>query len=304
MRMTLKHMRHNPFLYVMTLPVIVFVFVFNYVPMYGILIAFKDFNVIKGVAGSEWVGFKNFAYFFTSTNRDTVIFNTLFLNALFIAFGTLFAVGIALLLNEVRAKYFKRVAQSVIFLPYFMSWIVISMLVQAFLGGNAPVLNDWIGAWGIDEINWMYEPSIWPWLLTIIKVWQGAGYASIIYLAAISGFPEEIYEAARIDGASRLQVMYRITLPLLLPTVSILTLLSVGKIFNGDFAMIYAIIGDNPTLYPSTDVIDTFVFRAMRHLNDFGMSAAVGLFQSVMGFAFILIANWAVKRISSDSSLF
>lgn len=150
----------------------------------------------------------------------------------------------------------------------------------------------------------MFESKLWPYILTVIRVWQGAGYLSIIFLAAITGISEDLYEAARIDGASKLQIVMRITLPLLVPTIMIMTLLAVGKIFNGDFAMIYAIIGDNSSLYPTTDVIDTFVFRSMRQLHDFGMSSAVGLFQSVMGLIFVIAANWVTRRVSKESALF
>ncbi len=293
-----------PFLYLLALPGVLFVFLFSYVPMYGILIAFKDFNIRKGVLGSPWVGFGNFEFFFTTDKLLLVLRNTVFLNLLFIAATTCCAVLLALLLNEIRVKWFKRTAQSLIFLPYFMSWVVIGMLVQSFLGGMHPTVDGWLESLGIAPLNWYYEAHLWPWILTLIRVWQGAGYMSIIFLAAVTSFPDEIYEAARIDGASRFQMMRRITVPLLVPTISILTILAIGKIFNGDFAMIYAIVGDNSMLYPTTDVIDTYVFRSMRVLNDFGMAAAVGLFQSVMGFIFVVAVNALVKRYSQDSALF
>lgn len=301
---TLKHIRHNPFVYAIAAPGLIIYFLFSYVPMYGILIAFKDFNISKGIMGSPWTGLKNFEFFFTSGELASVVRNTLLLNVLFISATTLFAVAIALAINEINLKIFKRVSQSIIFLPYFMSWIVISMLVNAFLGGQEPTLNVWLETVGIEPVSWMQEPGIWPWILTVIRVWQGVGYGSIIYLAAISGIPGELHEAARIDGASRFQIAYKITLPLLLPTISILTLLAVGKIFNGDFGMIYAIIGDNGLLLPTTDVIDTYVYRAMRVLQDFGMSTAVGLTQSVLGMILILSVNGVVRKFSRDSSLF
>lgn len=300
----IRQLYKNPFLYVMAIPGLLFFLVFSYLPMYGIIIAFKNFNISKGVLGSDWVGFKNFEFFFTSNQLYTVIRNTLGLNVLFIFFTTVFAIAIALFLNEIRLKWFKRISQSLIFFPYFMSWIVVGMIVESFLGGQNPTVNEWFQSWGLPEVNWYYEASIWPGILTVIKVWQGAGYLSIIYLAAITGISEDLYEAARIDGASKLQIMFRITLPLLVPTISILTLLAVGKIFNGDFAMIYAIVGDNSLLFSTTDVIDTYVFRSMRVLNDFGMSSAVGLFQSVMGFTFVISVNWLVRRTSKESALF
>ncbi len=297
-------MKKSPFLFLMAVPGILFLFLFNYVPLYGILIAFKDFNISKGILGSEWVGFKNFEFFLESDKLLLVIKNTLLLNVLFIVFTTIFAIASAVLLNEIRVHWFKRVSQSLIFLPYFMSWVVISMIVNAFLGGQSPTLNNWLSSVSLPEVNWYFEAGLWPWILTVIRVWQGAGYLAIIYLAAISGIPEDMYEAARIDGASRFQIVRRITLPLLMPTVSILILLAVGRVFNADFGMIYAIIQDNSTLFPTTDVIDTFVYRSLRKLNDFGMSSAVGLFQSVMGFVFVLIANGVVKKYSKESALF
>lgn len=303
-RQKLKEVKLHPFLYLMALPGVVFFLLFSYLPMYGILIAFKDFNISKGIMKSPWVGFANFEFFFTSNQLFAVIRNTLLLNVLFIVFTTLFALAVALLLNEITHKRFKKTTQSLIFLPYFMSWIVIGMIVQSILGGSNPTMNDWLHNLGMAPVNWAYEARLWPWILTIIRIWHGAGYASIIYLAAITGISEDVYEAARIDEASRLQIMLRITLPLLIPTISILTLLSVGKIFYGDFGMIYAIIGDNSMLFSTTDVIDTYVYRALRVLNDFGMASAVGLFQSVMGFAFVISVNLIVRRFSKESALF
>lgn len=300
----LKQIANNPFLYVMAAPGLLFFLIFSYLPIYGITIAFKDYNFSKGITGSEWVGFKNFDYFFTSDDFWIVLRNTLGLNLLFILFTTITAVWIALMFNEIRNKYFKRISQSLIFLPYFMSWIVVGMIVQSLFGGEEPMINNWLAGLGREPVNWMFEAKLWPAILTVIRVWQGAGYLSIIFLAAITGIPEDLYEAAKIDGASKLQIMLRITLPLLVPTIMIMTLLSVGKIFNGDFAMIYAIIGDNSLLYPTTDVIDTFVFRSMRQLHDFGMSSAVGLFQSVMGLLFVLAANAVTRRLSKESALF
>ncbi|NWL88583.1 MULTISPECIES: ABC transporter permease [unclassified Paenibacillus] len=300
----LKHIAKNPFLYVMAVPGLLFFLVFSYFPIYGIMIAFKDYDFSKGITGSKWVGFKNFDYFFTSDDFWTVLRNTLVLNTLFILFTTMAAVLIALMFNEIRNKYFKRISQSLIFLPYFMSWIVVGMIVQSMFGGEEPMINAWLQGLDLEPINWMFEAKLWPFILTLIRVWQGAGYLSIIFLAAITGISEDLYEAARIDGASKPQIMLRITLPLLVPTIMIMTLLAVGRIFNGDFAMIYAIIGDNSLLYPTTDVIDTFVFRSMRQLHDFGMSSAVGLFQSVMGLIFVVIANGITRKVSKESALF
>jgi putative aldouronate transport system permease protein len=188
-----------------------------------------------------------------------------------------------------------------------MSWVVISMMLQEFIGGisgNPPLVNQWLSVIHLQGIDWYLTPTIWPSILTLVKVWQGAGYLSIIYLAAITSIPEEVYEAARIDGSSSAQMAWHITFPLLIPTILILLLLSVGRIFYGDFGMIYAIVGDNGVLFPTTDVIDTYVFRALREYGDFGMTAAVGLFQSAVGFVLVVIANWVARRYSPDTALF
>jgi putative aldouronate transport system permease protein len=299
--------RDDLMLYLLALPGVIFFLVFSYGPMAGIVVAFKNFDISDGIFNSPWNGFQNFAFFFTSNDAPHVLFNTLFLNALFIIGTTVASVWMAIFLNEIRLRTFKRVLQSSLLLPYFMSWVVISMMLQEFIGGisgNPPLVTQWLSAIHLQGIDWYLTPNIWPAILTIVKVWQGAGYLSIIYLAAITSIPEEVYEAARIDGSSSAQMAWRITFPLLIPTILILLLLSVGRIFYGDFGMIYAIVGDNGVLFPTTDVIDTYVFRALREYGDFGMTAAVGLFQSVVGFVLVVIANWVARRYSPDTALF
>jgi putative aldouronate transport system permease protein len=280
------------------------VFVFSYVPLYGILIAFKDFNVVKGILDSPWVGFKNFEFFLKSGALGRIVPNTIALNVLFIVASTASAVLISLTLNEIRLRFFKRVAQSLMFLPYFVSWIVVSMMVQSFLSGQNALVNKVLVSLGFQEVSWYQDASVWPPLLALLRVWKYAGYESVIYLAVITSIPDDIYEAGRIDGASSAQLAFRITLPLLIPTMAILTLLAVGNIFRGDFGMIYALVGDNSLLYSTTDVIDTYVFRALRTLGDFGMAAAVGLAQSVAGFVMVLSANWFATRYLDGASLF
>lgn len=294
-------------LYLLALPGVVFFLIFSYFPMFGIVVAFKDFDVTKGILGSDWNGVQNFVFFFQSTILGRILFNTLFLNVLFILATTFTSVLLAILINEIRLRYLRRFFQSTIFIPYFMSWIVISMILQGFIGGiggQEPLVNTWLNFIGIPSINWYLQPSVWPVLLTFLKVWQGAGYLSIIYLAAITSISPEIYEAARIDGCSSAQMAWRITVPLLIPTILIMLLLSVGKIFYGDFGMIYSLVGDNGTLFPTTDVIDTYVFRALRESGNLGMTAAVGLFQSVVGLILVLLVNWISRRYSDNTSLF
>lgn len=294
-------------LYLLALPGVAFLLVFSYTPMFGIVVAFKDFDVTKGILGSDWNGLQNFVYFFQSEILGRILFNTLFLNVLFILATTFTSVLLAILINEIRLRFLQRLFQSTIFLPYFMSWIVISMILQGFIGGiggQESLVNTWLGFVGIPSINWYLQPSVWPILLTFLKVWQGAGYLSIIYLAAITSISPEIYESARIDGCSSAQMAWRITVPLLIPTILIMLLLSVGKIFYGDFGMIYSLVGDNGTLFSTTDVIDTYVFRALRESGNLGMTAAVGLFQSAVGLILVLLVNWISRRYSDNTSLF
>lgn len=270
----------------LAIPAIVFFAVFSYAPMLGVVVAFKDFNVMDGVLGSPWNGFDNFEFFVTSGAAGRVLFNTLYLNILFIAATTVVAVGIAVLINEIRLRYVKRALQSTVLLPYFISPIVISLMLQSFLqgiGGSGGVVNDWLAGFGISPVAWYSTPGVWPLILTFLKVWQTAGYFSIIYLAAITAIPADVYEAGRIDGASNARLAWSITIPLLVPTILTLLVLAVGRIFYGDFGLIYAVVGNNGALFPTTDVIDTYVFRALRQLGDFGMTAAIGLMQAVIG---------------------
>jgi putative aldouronate transport system permease protein len=272
--------------------------------MGGIVIAFQNFNAIKGITGSEFVGFKNFEFFIQSNEVLHVIFNTLFLNALFILFGTCASVAIAVMFSELGGKWFKRIVQSLVTLPNFLSWTVIAMFMTALLSSDTGMLNKWLISFGFEPISFFNEPAIWPIILVLIKIWQGAGFGAIVYLATITGINPDIYESASIDGASRWKKIRYITLPLLKPTVILMMLLAMGGIFYGDFGMIYAIVGRNVLLYPTTDVIDTYVFRALMELNDMGMAAAVGVFQSLVGFILVITVNQLARKFSPDSALF
>jgi putative aldouronate transport system permease protein len=278
--------------------------IFNYLPMVGVIVAFKDYRIGLGIFRSPWNGLENFRFFFTSGHVWRVTRNTLMLNGLFLGFSVVFQVGIALLLNEIRSGFYRRVTQSLMFLPYFMSWIVVAVIAQGFFGTTAGVMNGALTALGLPPVRWYNTPGLWPALLTLFYVWKWTGYGVVIYLAVISGIDLEYYEAATIDGASRFQQVVSITLPLLVPTIIILVLLAVGRIFYGDFGMIYALVGDNGVLFPYTDVIDTYVYRALRQRLDFGMAGAAGLYQSVMGFVLVLLSNWVARRARPDAALF
>lgn len=286
------------------MPGLLFLIVFAYVPMAGHLIAFKQYRLADGIWGSKWIGFDNFKFFFMGSDWYKVTFNTIFLNGLFIVCGLGIALLLAIFLSEIQNALYKKIAQSLIFMPYFISWLVVSMMVFAFLNMTDGILNRTLAANGLDPKNWYLMPSIWPAVLTIVYVWKFAGYYSIIFLAAIAGISGEYYESARIDGATRFQQIIHITLPLIRNVVIVLALLGVGRIFYGDFGMIYGIVGDTAPLYPTTDVIDTYSYRALRQLGDFGKSSAVIMYQSVMGLVTIIIFNALAKRIDKDASLF
>ncbi|MEV4016259.1 ABC transporter permease subunit [Nonomuraea angiospora] len=305
-RVRRKAVRTNWTIGLLALPAVVFFLVFSYLPMSGLVVAFKEFDVSLGIFGSPWNGLENFTYFLESGDAARILFNTLFLNILFLVATLAAGMVLAIMLNEIRSTFFKRVSQSVVFFPYFVSPVVISIILQVLLAGasgGGGAVNDALGGLGFPAVDWYTEPGPWPWILTVVKIWQLGGYLSVIFLAAITGIPEEVYEAGMIDGASRAQMAWRITLPLLKPTAAVLLVLGVGRIFYGDFGTIYAIVGDNGTLFDSTDVIDTYVFRALRQLGDFGTTAAIGLFQSVVGFVLVVIAVLIQRKYSKETSI-
>lgn len=290
----------------LALPALAILVVFMYAPMVGLIVAFKDFSVSQGVFGSPWIGWDNFRFFFGSGNAARILLNTLFLNVLFLAATLGAGIALAIMINEIRSKLLRKSLQSAIFFPYFISPIVISIMLQVLLAGVAGsggAVNELLNVFSLPTVDWYAEPGPWPWILTFVKVFQLGGYTSVIFLAAITAIPEEVYEAGMIDGASRAQMAWRITLPLLKPTAAILLVIGVGRVFYGDFGTIYAIAGDNGLLFSTTDVIDTYVFRSLRELGDFGTTAAVGLFQSVVGFVLVVAATLVNRRCSKESSI-
>ncbi len=298
--------RDSIVLLLLALPGIAWFAVFAYGPMAGLVVAFKDFNVRDGIFGSPWNGLDNFRYFLASGDALTIVVNTLVLNALFLGASLGAGLILALMLNEIRGSLYRRFMQSTIFFPYFVSPIVISIMLQVILsgvGGRGGMLNNLLSVIDLPQVSWYTEPGAWPWILTIVKIWQLGGYTSVIFLAAITSISEEVYEAAAIDGASRWRMALSITTPLLLPTLGVLVVLGVGRIFFGDFATIYAIVQDNGILFPTTDVIDTYVFRSLRTIGDFGTTAAIGLFQSVVGFCFVTVAVLVQRRFQKQSSI-
>ncbi|WP_270169275.1 ABC transporter permease [Paenibacillus sp. SYP-B4298] len=294
----------NRHLYLLALPGVLFLLIFAYLPMFGHIVAFKRFRPSDGLWGSEWVGLDNFKFFFGSDDWLHITLNTLFINSLFIVFTLGIALVLAVFINELRHALYKRLAQSVIFLPYFVSWLVVSFMTYAVFNTSDGVLNKLLAGLGREGYNWYGNAELWPYILTMLFVWKMSGYVTIIFFSAITAISGEYYESAKLDGASRFQQILHITLPLLRPTLVVLLLLQIGRIFYGDFGMIYGIIGDNPILIPTTDVIDTFSFRALRQLGNFSMAGAVVLYQAIMGLITIVLFNWVAKKIDSDSSLF
>lgn len=295
---------NNPYSYLLLLPAMLYSFIYGYCTLPYMIIAFQKFDYKAGLLHSKWVGLDNFKFFFNSPDAINVTFNTIKLNFLFLIFTTLVALTIAILLNEATNKAFKKISQSTMIFPYFLSWIIVSYVAYSFFNSNYGVVNNLLNAIGLQQQNWYSMPQIWTPLLVLLRVWREAGNTIVIYMAAITGIDESLNEAATIDGANRWQRIRAITFPLLMPTVCILGLLAVGRIFYGDFGMIYAIIGDNGTLLPATDVIDTFVFRALRKTGDPSWAMAVGMYQSLLGFIFIFFSNMLVRKKFEDGALF
>jgi putative aldouronate transport system permease protein len=294
-------------LYLMACPAMVLLFLFAYMPLGGLVIAFKNYDFEKGIFGSPWMDpfYKNFEILFHNNPAAfTAIRNTLLLNALFISVGTIFALVLSLALNEITGRTFKKFAQSVTFLPYFISTVVVGVFVAGLFNYDTGTVNHLLQLVGLPKVQFYMEAGYWPWIMLLVNIWKGAGYTAVVYLATISGFDPSYYEAAQIDGASRWQQIWYISLPLLKPTVIIMTLMSVGRIMNADFGLFYNVTGDMPSLYSTTDVIDTFIFRTLRQTGDIGISSATGFFQSIVSFILVLICNKAANKIEEGSALF
>lgn len=305
----LSDIKRNNFSYMIALPAIIYMFIFSYMAYPYLLLAFQRYdyrnNTIKDIIfHGNWVVLDNFKFFFSSQNVFRVTYNTLFLNILFIITGTVMSVLLALLLNELRCKWFIKSTQSIMLFPNYISWIMVSYILLSLFSTEYGIANQMLTALGKNPVNWYAEPKIWPAILVIMRIWKGAGMNAIIYLAAITGMDSSLNEAAAIDGANRFQIMTKITLPLITPTIVVMTLLSLGKIMYGDFGMIYALVGDNGLLYSTTDIIDTYVFRALRQVGDVSQSTAIGLFQSVIGFVMVYGSNWLARKFYPDGALY
>lgn len=292
-------------LYLMLMPGLVYLVINNYIPMAGIVVAFKQYNVQDGIYGSPNIGLKNFEFLFKTNDAWIITRNTILYNLVFIALGTVLAIAVAILLNEIRSKQAKQLYQTFILIPYLISMVVVSYLVFAFLSdANGFLNNSVLAALGKEPISWYNAPQYWPFILVLVNVWKGLGYNCILYYATICGIDHSLYEAAVVDGASRWQQVVHITLPCLKSTIIILTLMSLGGIFRSDFGLFYQVPMNSGALIDVTNTIDTYVYRGLMQTNNIGMSSAAGVYQSVVGFILVVTANLVVRRIDNESALF
>ena len=292
-------------LYLMMLPALLYLLINNYIPMAGMVIAFKKLNFAKGIWASPWAGLKNFKFLFASKDAWIITRNTLLYNVAFILVNMVVGIAIAILITEIRNTKLKKIYQSAILLPFLMSMVILSYIVYALLSAeNGLVNNSILPLFHIDPIQWYQKPEYWPAILIIANCWKGVGYGCLIYIASLIGIDPSFYEAARLDGASKWQEITKITLPSLVPTIITLLLLSIGRIFYSDFGLFYQVPMNSGVLFPTTNVIDTYVYRALIEQGNISMSSAAGVYQSLVGFCVVMLSNWIVRKVDKDQALF
>ncbi len=292
-------------LYLLMLPGILYLIVNNYIPMAGIVVAFKKYRAKEGVFGSPWIGLENFKFLFQSGELWLITRNTLLYNLAFLLLTTFFAIVFAVLISDISRKHLKKLYQSAVLLPFLISMVIVSYIVFGFLNVENGFINHVIlPLFGKPAISWYSEPNYWPFILVLVHVWRNVGYSCLIYIAGIAGIDGALYEAAALDGAGKLKQIWYITLPALAPSIITLTLMHIGKIFYSDFGLFYQVPMDSGLLYPATNVIDTYVYRALIKLGNIGMSSAAGVFQSMVGFLLVLLSNWAVRKTNRENALF
>lgn len=305
----LKRLKQNKTLLLMSIPGMIWLIIFFYIPVFGNVVAFKNFKIseggfIKSLMESPWVGLKNFEFLFSSSNAYIITRNTVLYNVAFIILNLIMAVCFAVILSQLRSKKTIKVIQTSMLLPYFLSWVIISYFVYSFLSPEKGLFNAMILSNGGEAISWYNEPKYWPGILIFMGVWKGIGYNSIIYFASIMGIDTTYYEAAEVDGASKWQQIIHVTIPQLIPLMTILTILAVGNIFRADFGLFYQLPKDSGTLYDVTNVLDTYVYRGLTSSGDIGMAAAAGLYQSVVGCICLIGTNMLVRKYDENSALF
>ena len=302
--MVIKNIKRYWPMYVMAFPGIAYLIINNYIPMGGVVLAFKNYNVRQGIWKSPWAGFGNFQYLFKTEDAFIITRNTVLYNLVFIIIGTALSFFISILLNEILNKFCSKIYQTTILLPYLISIVVVSYIVYAFLSMDTGLINKFLEGIGKDTVLWYNEAKFWPYILILVYCWKSFGFNTIIYYAVIVGIDTNLFEAAMVDGASKIKQIIHITLPSLKPTVIVMTILAIGRIFYSDFGLFYQVPMDSGALYSATNVIDTYVYRALFYIGDYGMSAAASLYQSVVGFLLVVGANALVRKLDADNALF
>lgn len=295
--------KRNLSLILIALPGIIALFIWAYLPMYGSIIAFKDYQYVKGIFGSEFVGFDNFKFFFQSPDAWRITRNTVGYSLLFLALRLMLGMFVAMMLYEVRSKIAIKFYQTSMIIPNYLSWVIIGYVSYVLLKPSGGVLNQLLTTFGLSDVNWYSEPKVWPFVLTFWHLWKSIGMESIMYYAALMGIDESLFEAADVDGATTWQKRRYITIPMLMSFTCIMLILGMGSVFRGDFGLFYQIPRDIGTLYPVTDVMDTYLYRGLK-AGSMSMSSAVGLFQSVVGCILVIVTNAIVKRIDEDKAMF
>lgn len=291
--------------YLLMLPGLVYFFINNYIPMTGIVVAFKKYKVDTGIYGSPWNGFKNFDYLFATNDAFTITRNTLCYNLGFIVVNMVLGVLFAIFITEIKNKYAKKVYQSAVLFPFLISIIIVSYIVFGFLSADNGMINKSIlEPLGMEGISWYTETKYWPFILVFVNSWKEVGYSCLVYIAGITGIDDAFYEAARIDGAGKLRQIWSITLPCLLPTIITIVLLNIGRVFYSNFGLFYQVPMNSGSLFDVTNTIDTYVYRSLMKIGNIGMASAAGFYQSVVGFCLVLISNTVVRKISPDNALF
>lgn len=300
----IKKMKRFLPIYLMMIPGFLYLIINNYIPMFGIIVAFKNYNYSLGIFGSKWNGLKNFKFLFKTKDAFTITRNTLVYNAVFIILGNSLGILIAILLNEIRSKMAKKTYQTIILLPFLLSIVIVGYIVYGIFSTEFGIANHMLTSLGKDRISWYSTPKYWPFILTFINLWKNMGYNTVLYYATLIGIDVSYYEAAVVDGASRWQRIRYITIPSLIPTITIMVLMAISRIFYSDFGLFYQVPLNSGPLIDVTNTIDTYVYRGLRENSNIGMSAAAGLYQSVVGFIMVIAANTLVKRMGNGNELF
>ncbi|MDR2103524.1 MAG: ABC transporter permease subunit [Treponema sp.] len=297
-------LRYYP-LFLMAVPGLVYFFINNYLPMGGLVVAFKDYNFRLGIWGSHFIGLDNFRFLFRTKDAFIITRNTILYNAGFIVFNTVFSVTVAIVLNEVRFRFASRLYQTIILLPYLISMIIVSYLTFSLFSTDQGFIDKTLlPLFGKNPVSWYAEANYWPVILNIVSLWKSFGFYTVIYLSSIVGIDRTYYEAAGLDGANKIQVIFNITIPHIMPVVSVMVLLAVGRIFYSDFGLFYRVPMNSGPLFNATNVIDTYVYRGLILLGDIGMTAAAGLYQAVVGFILVFATNLIVRRVNPENALF